>query len=106
MCDRVRSGAPIDLMSLICELAYPSNDPIFDCLANNLANHHLSKTTKKPADLEPLLAKYPHLAYKMAKIERRIKDSRDGDKRKGGKSQDGSGTREGNRARDGEKKRT
>jgi hypothetical protein len=106
MCDRVRSGAPVDLMSLICELAYPVNDPIFDCLANNLVNTHLNKTTKKPADLESLLAKYPYLADKMAKIERCVRRSRAGDKRKGEKSQDGSGTREGSRARDGEKKRT
>jgi uncharacterized coiled-coil protein SlyX len=95
MCDRVRSNKiSMEFMSLICDLSHPENDPIFDCLANNLVNQQMSKTPKKPEDLETLLTKYPRLQAKMMKIERRVKDSRASDKRKGGKSQDGSRTRE------------
>jgi uncharacterized coiled-coil protein SlyX len=104
ICDRVRSDKlSVDSMSLICELAYPANDPIFDCLANNLV-YPLSNSTKKPEDLESLLARYPHLKEKMAKIERRVKGSRVGDNRKGGESKDGNGTRGGSRVREGEKR--
>jgi hypothetical protein len=107
VCDRVRSNKiSMEFMSLICDLAYPENDPIFDCLANNLVNQQMSKAPKKPEDLETLLTKCPRLQAKMMKIERRVKYSRAADKRKGGKPQDGSRTREASRGIDGEKART
>jgi hypothetical protein len=107
LCDRVRSkNVSMEFMSLVCELAYPANDPVFDCLANNLVNQQLGKNPGKPDDLETLTTKYPHFKDKVTKIERRVKDSRAADKRKGMKSQDGSRTREGSRGMDGEKART
>jgi hypothetical protein len=106
LCDRVRSNnLSMESMSLICELAFPANDPIFDCLANNLVNQQRSKSAKRPEDLETLLANFPLLAVKMSKIEHRVKDSRAGDKRKGSKSQDRSRTHEDDKGWDGEKKR-
>jgi hypothetical protein len=106
-CDRVRSDKiSMEFMALICELAYPENDPIFDCLANNLVNQQMMKNSRQPEDLETLLTKYPRLQAKMVKIERRVKDSRAADKRKGGKPQDGTQSREASRGADAEKTRT
>lgn len=83
MCDRVRkNNALTGFLSLICELAVPDNDPIFDCLANNLVNQQINKGAH-PAQLDELLAKYPHLKEQMSKIEQSVRDSRAGDKRKG-----------------------
>jgi hypothetical protein len=95
-CDRVRSTNPsLEFMSRICELAYPANDPIFDCLANNLVNEQASKGAGKAKTFGNLCAKYPLLKEKMEKIEQRVKDSRAADKRKGVKSRDGSQHRDG-----------
>jgi len=83
MCDRVRKGnASTRFLSLICELAVPDNDPIFDCLANNLVNQQINKGAH-PAQLDELLTKHPHLKEQMSKIEQSVRDSRAGDKRKG-----------------------
>ncbi|KAF1919179.1 hypothetical protein BDU57DRAFT_568385 [Ampelomyces quisqualis] len=84
LCDRVRSANPsMSFFALICELAQPANDPIFDCLANNIINQQLSKNSKNAEDLEKLAEKYPLLKEKMAKIGQRVKDSRAGDQRRG-----------------------
>jgi hypothetical protein len=91
LCDRVRSRNPsIEFMSSICELANPENDPIFECLANNLVNQQISNTPKKPDNLAKLVIKYPLLKQRMAIIEQRVKDSRAKEKRKngGGRSRD------------------
>ncbi|KAF2023174.1 hypothetical protein EK21DRAFT_105448 [Setomelanomma holmii] len=84
LCDRVRSNKySLEFISTVCELAYPSNDPIFDCLANNLVNRQLSKSFTNADELEKLLVSYPVLKESMAKIEQRVKDSRAADRRKG-----------------------
>lgn len=89
LCDRVRSRPSYQFMSQVCELAYPSNDPIFECLSNNLVNQTMGKEDAELAkDVEKLCTQYPVLKEKMVKIERRVKDSRAADKRKGRKSRD------------------
>jgi hypothetical protein len=104
LCDRVRSANPsMALFAMICELAVPGNDPIFDCLANNIVNQQLAKTSKKSEDLEKLAEKYPLLKEKMTKIEQRVKDSRAGDRRRAGKSREGSKNRDGGKVREGGK---
>jgi hypothetical protein len=96
LCDRVRSANPsMALFSLICELATPGNDPIFDCLANNIVNQQLAKNSKKSEALEKLADEYPLLKEKMAKIEQGVRDSRAGDKRRAGMSREGSRSRNG-----------
>jgi hypothetical protein len=89
LCDRVRSNkSSPELIAAICEVAYPANDPIFDCLANNLVNQQLGKAFKQSEELAELLVKYPVLREKMVKVEQRVKDSRAGEKRKETKSQE------------------
>jgi hypothetical protein len=96
MCNRVRSGsASIKFLSLICELAVPDNDPIFDCLANNLVNQQ--KDGLYSEQLQELFAQYPLLMEQMTKIEQRVKDSRAADERNGRKSRDGSQNRDSGR---------
>jgi hypothetical protein len=105
LCDRVRSNrSSLEFMSMICEVAYPENDPIFDCLANNLFNQQLSKALRVPAELEQLQAKYPVLKEKMDNIGQRVKNNRAAEKRKGKSSRDASRDGEGTRSRyDGKK---
>jgi hypothetical protein len=87
LCDRVRSSNPsVEFMSSICELANPDNDPIFECLANNLVNQQMTNTSKKPGNLQKLMAKYPLLGQKMAVVEQRVKNSREKDMRKNNRS--------------------
>lgn len=87
LCDRVRSRPSRQFMSLICELAYPENDPIFECLANNLVNQTLDKDeTKLSKDVRELCAQYPLLGEQLAKVVQRIKNSRAADRRRGPKS--------------------
>jgi hypothetical protein len=87
MCDRVRSNnCSLEFFSQICDLAHTDNDPIFDCLANNLVNQQLSKVTMKPNGLDSLLDKHPLLKEKTTKIERRVQNGRAAEKRRGGQS--------------------
>jgi len=107
LCDRIRSNtSSLEFLSAICELAYPANDPIFECLANNLVNQQGSKAFKRTEDLETLLAKYPDLEEKMAKIAVRVKNSRAADKRKGAASRDGSKNRSAAKSREADKNPT
>jgi hypothetical protein len=106
LCDRVRSNtSSLEFLSAICALAYPENDPIFECLANNLVNQQGSTGFKRAEDLEALLVKFPLLKEKMDKIQVRVRNSRLADKRKGtgGGSRDGSKGRGGATHRDGRK---
>jgi TolA-binding protein len=106
LCDRVRSNtSSLEFLSAICALAYPENDPIFECLANNLVNQQGSTAFKRAEDLEALLVKFPLLKEKMDKIQVRVRNSRLADKRKGtgGGSRDGSKGRGGATHRDGRK---
>jgi TolA-binding protein len=83
MCDRVRSNnCSPEFVSQICELAHTGNDPIFDCLSNNLVNQQMSKSTKKPNEIDSLLNKYPLLREKIVKIEQRVKGARTADNRR------------------------
>lgn len=104
LCDRVRgSNASTDFLSLICELAYPANDPIFDCLANNLVNQQLSKGVENSEIVDKLRARYPSLKEQLDNIKQRVKDSRAGDKRKGVMARDGSHNRDGGWGQEGAK---
>lgn len=84
-CDRIRyCTLSLELADLICTLAYPDNDPIFDCLANQLAAQRARRVgtsgdlnTQAVATLE---AKHAVLARKMAMIAQRW----DGAGKKGG----------------------
>ena len=89
MCDRIRDENPsTEFMSLICELEFPGNDPIFDCLANNLVDRRLRDPTKTAEQFEALVAKFPNLKKKTDSIESRI-----GSKRRANRSRDASSTR-------------
>ncbi|KAF2621342.1 hypothetical protein BU25DRAFT_238358 [Macroventuria anomochaeta] len=73
-CDRIRSNAAsYDFLSKVAALAYPENDPILDCLANNLANLRLRNAVKKHAGLEALLKKHTGLKDRVEKIEERMR---------------------------------
>ncbi|KAG9190863.1 hypothetical protein G6011_08951 [Alternaria panax] len=72
-CDRIRAqDMSPECMDLVCQLAYPDNDPVFDCLANNLVNQKKVGNAKGAADLEKLVAKYALLKEKVEKIEKRM----------------------------------
>ncbi|KAF1833467.1 hypothetical protein BDW02DRAFT_527609, partial [Decorospora gaudefroyi] len=70
-CDRIRNqNASLEFMDTICELAYPENDPVFECLANNIVNQKRIGAHKDTAGLEKLLAKHALLKQKMEQIEK------------------------------------
>jgi hypothetical protein len=72
-CDRIRAqDVSYEFMDLVCQLAYPDNDPVFDCLANNLVNQKKVGNAKGAADLEKLAAKHVILKEKVEKIEKRM----------------------------------
>ncbi|KAH6875679.1 hypothetical protein BKA58DRAFT_467436 [Alternaria rosae] len=72
-CDRIRAqDVSFEFMDLLCQLAYPENDPVFDCLVHNLVNQKKVGNTKGAADLEKLVAKHQSLKDKAEKIEKRI----------------------------------
>ncbi|KAH8719233.1 hypothetical protein GQ44DRAFT_809886 [Phaeosphaeriaceae sp. PMI808] len=85
-CDRVRSNnLSLDLISMICERAYLDNDPIYDCLVNNLVNRQMNKGFKELKDLDQLLLKYPILRESMAKVRQHMDNARTREKRRGTK---------------------
>jgi hypothetical protein len=99
LCDRVRNNNfSVGFVSLICELAYPENDPIFECLANNLVNQQLSKSSKNLDDLEKVMVKYPFLKERIMKSEQHVKDASAREKRKGGNVRQSSKDRNGSMA--------
>ncbi|KAJ4333867.1 hypothetical protein N0V95_009322 [Ascochyta clinopodiicola] len=68
-CDRIRSNtASYEFLSKVAAVAYPENDPIYDCLANNLANLRTRNTVKEPTQLEALLDTFPGLKSRVDKI--------------------------------------
>jgi hypothetical protein len=85
LCDKIRTNTTsLEFMSMICEVANAENDPVFECLVNNLANQQMNKTTaREPEELEVLLGKFPLFKEKMEVITHRVKNSRAGDRRKG-----------------------
>ena len=97
LCNRIREGtASPEFMDMICALAVPKNDPIFECLANNLVNQKKLGQLGDEAVLEKLLAKHENLRTKMETIENKLSG------RRGEGSQRGaSGNRSGGNGRDG-----
>lgn len=78
-CDRIRSNtASYEFLHKIAALAYPENDPLYDCLANNLANLRTRNAVEKPAELEALLKKHTGLKARVEKIEERMRKKQDG----------------------------
>ncbi|UPX12715.1 uncharacterized protein EKO05_0003254 [Ascochyta rabiei] len=72
-CDRIRSdAASYEFLSKVAAAAYPENDPIYDCLTNNLANLRTRTTVKEPAKLKELLDAYPGLKTCVEKIGERM----------------------------------
>lgn len=81
-CDRIRSNAASEaFLSKVATVAYPENDPIYDCLANNLANSRLQDTVGNPAAMEALLLNNEGLKIKVEKIEDRMRKRQDSAKR-------------------------
>ncbi|CAE7013366.1 hypothetical protein P3342_003767 [Pyrenophora teres f. teres] len=97
LCDRIRNNeVSYEFMDTVCELAYRENDPIFDCLANNLVNQMKVGAVKDVASLERLMAKHAalkgkmdHIKYMMAKRMRKASDSREGSQYGGSKERRG-----------------
>ncbi|KAJ8117523.1 hypothetical protein OPT61_g1280 [Boeremia exigua] len=80
-CDRIRSNtASTEFLAKVVAVAYPENDPIYDCLANNLANLRLRKTVNNPAEVEALFQKNKGLKAKVEKIEERMSRKKESNK--------------------------
>jgi hypothetical protein len=78
-CDRIRSNsASSEFLSRVATLAYPENDPIYDCLANNLAKLRTSHSSEDTAELETLLEEHSSLKTRVHKIEERMRNTRHG----------------------------
>lgn len=78
-CDRIRSNtASFEFLHKIAAIAYPENDPLYDCLANNLANLRTRNAVEKPAELEALLKKHTGLKARVEKIEERMRKKQEG----------------------------
>ena len=74
-CDRIRHNeASVEVMNMICDLAYPENDPIFDCLAYHLFNQRMRKTLKMSDELAILLANHAVLKTKMESMEKGVQN--------------------------------
>ncbi|KAF2635696.1 hypothetical protein P280DRAFT_473622 [Massarina eburnea CBS 473.64] len=68
-CEKIRRGkVSQSLMSHIAQVAYLANDPIFDCLATNLAAQRQRKTIPDPASFEKFLEEHKDLAARMDEI--------------------------------------
>lgn len=77
-CDRIRTNtASYEFSSKVVALSYPENDPIYDCLANNLANLRRHHGTEKSAELEAFLQKHTDLKSRVEKIEGRLRKRQD-----------------------------
>jgi hypothetical protein len=102
LCNRIREGtASSEFMDMVCELAYPKNDPIFECLANNLVNQKKLNQLQDEAVFDKLVAKHGNLKQKIVQIEdkmagRRGKKSPDGSQRGASASGDRKGGNSGN----------
>ncbi|KAF3040723.1 hypothetical protein E8E12_007294 [Didymella heteroderae] len=80
-CDRIRSNtASYEFLNKIAALACPGNDPLYNCLANNLADHRVRKAIKNSPELEALLQKYTGLQNRVQKIEERMRKKQEGAK--------------------------
>jgi hypothetical protein len=70
LCNRIRDGAATpQFMDMVCELAFPKNDPIFECLANNLVNQKKLGQLADEAVYNKLVAKHDNLKQKIPQIE-------------------------------------
>jgi hypothetical protein len=65
-------------MAKIVELFYPENDPIYKCLADNIAYHRFRGDAKEPEKLNLFVGKYADLKAKVEKIEMGLKKKREG----------------------------
>lgn len=93
-CDRIRSDPEsYDFLSKVALVAFPTNDPVYDCLANNLATMLMRNTAKKPEELKMFLDKFPDLKTKVEKIKERAMNGRHGSEKgaKGAKGAKGDG---------------
>jgi len=74
LCNRIRNQeATLAFAHLVCALATPDNDPIFDCLAHHLVHQraHRANAVLNPQSVAALQAKHPMLARKIAAITQR-----------------------------------
>lgn len=80
-CDRIRSNsASYEFMSKVATLAYPENDPIYDCLINNLANLRMHNAFQKHVELEAFLEKHTSIKSRVEKIQERMRKQQFGHK--------------------------
>lgn len=80
-CDRIRTNATsFELLNKIATLSYPENDPLYDCLVNNLANLRAHNAMKNPTEIEALLKKHTGLKARVEKAEESIRKKHDGAK--------------------------
>jgi len=76
-CDKIRrDDLTWELMELIAALVFLDNDPIFECLANNIANQRRIGNVVDPEALQAFLQKYPILAARVYEIERQHTSAR------------------------------
>jgi hypothetical protein len=69
-CAKIREEAlSHDLMSHIVQVHYPRNDPVFECLANNLVMQRQRRTIPEVASFEKFLEEHKALAAKMDDVE-------------------------------------
>ena len=72
-CDRIRNyEVSYEFMDMVCDLAHPENDPIFECLSNNLVNQTKVGAVNNMAGLEKLVAKHAVLKAKMEQIGKKM----------------------------------
>lgn len=79
-CDRIRSNtASYDFLAKAAASAFPENDPVYDCLAHNLAILRLRGAVKSPAELNAFLEKHTGLRAKVERIGERMRGKRNGE---------------------------
>lgn len=73
-CDRIRAkDISYATIRAICEQWVPDNDPVLDCLANNLVDWKIRGSVANKALAEKSAAEFPVLKAKMENIERRLR---------------------------------
>jgi hypothetical protein len=69
-CDKIRrDDLSWKLMELIAALVFPKNDPIFECLANNIAQQRHLGNIADSDGIDNFMQKYPVLAERVDQIE-------------------------------------
>lgn len=71
-CDRIREGArTFEFMDLVDEMHFPDNDPIYDCLVNNVALWRREGSFPDPQGLDNFLQEHPKMAAHLCAVQAR-----------------------------------